>query len=98
MFRSLLMFDPAQVMPRIKQPILIVQGDLDVQVPPHHADRLGDLAHRRKKAGPVEVVHLPGVNHILVPATTGEVAEYPELKEKTISPDVAKTIAQWLRR
>jgi pimeloyl-ACP methyl ester carboxylesterase len=98
MFRSLLMFDPAQLMPRIKQPVLIVQGDLDVQVPPHHADRLGDLARARKKAGAVEVVHLPGVNHILVPATTGEVAEYPELKQKTISPDVAKTIAQWLRR
>ena len=28
-FRSLLLFDPAKVVPRVKQPILIIQGDLD---------------------------------------------------------------------
>ena len=32
-FRSLLTFDPAAIMPRVKQPMLIVQGDLDTQVP-----------------------------------------------------------------
>jgi pimeloyl-ACP methyl ester carboxylesterase len=72
-FRSLLLFDPATVMPRIKQPILILQGDVDTQVPAHHADKLGELARARKKgAGSVEVVHLPGVNHLLARATTGE--------------------------
>ena len=59
-FRSLLLFDPAKVMPKIKQPILIIQGDLDQQVFPHHADTLAELARARKKAPPVEVVHLPG--------------------------------------
>lgn len=98
-FRSLLLSDPAAVMPKLKQPILVVQGDLDAQVPPHHAEKLGDLARARKKgAGPVEVVHLPGVNHLLVPATTGDVHEYPQLKQKTISPDVASTIAAWLKK
>ena len=98
-FRSVLLSDPAAVMPKLKQPILVIQGDLDAQVPPHHAEKLGDLARARKKgAGPVEVVHLPGVNHLLVPATTGEVQEYPQLKQKTISPDVASTIAAWLKK
>jgi pimeloyl-ACP methyl ester carboxylesterase len=98
-FRSLLMFDPAEAMPRIKQPILIIQGDLDTQVPSHHADKLADLARARKKdAGPVEVVHVAGVNHLLVPATTGEVQEYPQLKDKTVSPEVASTIAGWLKK
>ena len=98
-FRSLLLSDPAVVMPKLKQPILVIQGDLDAQVPPHHAEKLGDLARARKKgAGPVEVVHLPGVNHLLVPATTGEVQEYAQLKEKTISPEVATTIAAWLKK
>jgi uncharacterized protein len=98
-FRSLLLSDPAAVMPKLKQPILVIQGDLDAQVQPHHAEKLGDLARARKKgAGPVEVVHLPGVNHLLVPATTGDVQEYPELKQKTISPDVASTIAAWLKK
>jgi uncharacterized protein len=97
-FRSLLMFDPASLMPRVKQPILIVQGDLDTQVPPDHAEKLAALARARKKAGSVEVVHLPGVNHLLVPAKSGEVEEYAVLEEKTISPDVAMTIADWLKK
>lgn len=97
-FKSLLQFDPARVMPQIKQPILILQGDLDTQVPPHHAEQLAELARKRKKAPPIESVHLPGVNHLLVKATTGEVQEYAELTEKTITPDVATTIAEWLKR
>jgi pimeloyl-ACP methyl ester carboxylesterase len=97
-FRSFLTFDPAAVIKDIKQPILIVQGDLDVQVQPQHAEKLGELAKARKKAGPVEVVHLAGVNHLLVPATTGEIQEYAQLKEKTISPEVASAIVAWLKK
>ena len=97
-FRSFLMFDPAVQMTKFKQPILIIQGDLDAQVPPHHADKLGELARQRKKAGAVEVVHLPGVNHLLVKAKTGEVSEYADLPDKRISPDVATTIGDWLKR
>lgn len=97
-FRSLLTFDPAAVMPRVKQPILIVQGDLDVQVPPHHAGRLAELARARKKSPPVEVVHIPGINHLLAPATSGEVQEYTQLPEKKISPKISDAIADWLKR
>ena len=97
-FRSLLLFDPAKLMPKIKQPVLIVHGDLDMQVLPHHADALAQLARARKKAGPVELVHLPGINHLLVPAETGEVSEYPVLKDKTVTPAVAKAIVDWLKK
>ena len=97
-FRSLLQYDPAKAMPRVSQPILILQGDLDTQVPPHHAEQLAELARKRKKAPPVEAVHLPGVNHLLVKATTGETDEYPKLTDRQIAPDVATTIADWLRR
>ncbi len=97
-FRSFLLFDPAKVMPRVKQPILIVQGDLDRQVPAHHADKLAELARQRKSKTPVEVLHLPGVNHLLVPATTGEVTEYASLKDRTISPQIAAKIAEFLSK
>ena len=97
-FKSLLEYDPAKIMPRVSQPILIVQGDLDTQVPPHHAEQLAELARQRKKAPPVEAVHLPGVNHLLVKATTGEADEYPTLANRQIASDVATTIADWLRR
>ena len=98
-FRSVLLFDPAALLPRVKQPILIVQGDLDKQVLPHHADLLAGLARARKKdAGGVDVVHVPGVNHLLVPAATGDVKEYSELKVKSVSPDVITAIVEWLKK
>ena len=97
-FRSLLQFDPAPVMKRVKQPVLIVQGDLDKQVFPHHADKLAEMARARDRDVPEEVVHLPGVNHLLVPATTGEVSEYATLTTKKVEPQVATKIAEFLKR
>lgn len=96
-FRGLLQFDPAKTMARVRQSVLIIQGELDTQVAPHHAEKLATLARARKKAAPVEVLHLPAVNHLLVRATTGEVSEYGDLKERTIVPQVAQKIAEWLR-
>jgi uncharacterized protein len=97
-YRSLLLFDPARAMARIKQPVLILQGSLDTQVRPHHADRLAALAQARKNEPVVELVHLPGLNHLFVPATTGDVAEYGSLEEKAISPEVARIISDWLQQ
>lgn len=97
-FKSLLLFDPQKVMQRIEQPILIIQGDLDQQIFAHHADQLAALARTRKKSPPVEIVHLPGINHLLVPATTGDIAEYASLPDRTVTPAVAKTIADWLKK
>ena len=96
-FRSFLQFDPAQAMKDVRQPILIVTGELDKQVPPTHADRLAQLAKARKKAADVQEVKLPGVNHLLVAAKTGDVDEYASLAPKTISPDVATKILEWLQ-
>ena len=96
LYRSLLVFDPAVVMPRIKQPILLVHGELDREVLPHHSQQLSDAANARKKALPATLVPMPGLNHLLVSAKTGEVAEYPTLPDKRISPDVARTIGDWL--
>jgi uncharacterized protein len=97
-YRSLLLFDPAREMSRIKQPVLILQGALDTQVRPHHADKLAELAKARKNAPAVELAHVPGLNHLFVPATTGDVAEYGSLKEKAISPEVARIIGEWLEQ
>ncbi len=94
-FRSLLAFDPAPVMKRIEQPLLIVHGELDKQVPIANAELLNGLATQRKK-GTATLVLVPGVNHLLVPATTGEISEYPNLSDARVSPEVAKAIVDWL--
>ena len=38
-----------------------------------------------------------GVNHLLVPAKTGEVSEYPSLGGSTVSPAVTSAISEWLK-
>jgi pimeloyl-ACP methyl ester carboxylesterase len=97
-FQSLLTNDPAKVVPKVKQPILIVQGELDTQVEPSNADRLEALAKSRKKDAVSEVVKVPGVNHLLVPAKTGEVDEYASLKDAHVSPAVTGAIITWLKK
>lgn len=96
-FRSFLQYDPAAVMKKVRQPLLILQGDLDRQVFPHHADKLAELARARKGSAAVEVAHLPGVNHLLVAAATGEVAEYATLAGKEVVPEVAAKISAFLK-
>ena len=95
-FASFLAFDPAKTIQKVRQPLLVVHAELDRQVPGHHAARLAELARGRKKNAGVEVVTLNGVNHLLVPATTGEVDEYASLTGKSITPKAAEAIAAWL--
>jgi pimeloyl-ACP methyl ester carboxylesterase len=97
-FQSFLAFSPAEVLPKVRQPILIVHGERDTQVPVSHADRLAELARSRKNSHPgdVAVVKVPGVNHLLVQAETGEVAEYARLTGRSVSPEVVKAITGWL--
>jgi pimeloyl-ACP methyl ester carboxylesterase len=97
-FKSWLTFDPSAAIARLRQPILIVQGSLDMQVFAESAGLLQKFARTRKNA-PAEAtraVIVPGVNHALLPATTGDVDEYPSLPSRTVSPAVVSAITDWL--
>jgi pimeloyl-ACP methyl ester carboxylesterase len=98
-FRTFLAFSPAAIMKKVRQPILVLQGELDKQVLPYHADKLVELASARKKepADAVKLVKLPGINHLLVPATTGDVSEYESLATQRVSPQVATAAIEWLQ-
>ena len=39
-----------------------------------------------------------GVNHLLVPATTGEVSEYASLPDRNVSKDVTTAVTAWLTK
>jgi pimeloyl-ACP methyl ester carboxylesterase len=99
-FYSFLTFDPGKAMNETRQPVLIVHGELDTQVMPHHAEKLAVMAADRKGAKvPVEVVKVPGVNHLLVPAKTGDVSEYSTLgSDARVSPQVTGAIAAFLTK
>ncbi|HJZ74443.1 MAG TPA: alpha/beta fold hydrolase [Vicinamibacterales bacterium] len=96
-YQSVLSTDPAKLMKDVKQPLLIVQGELDSQVDPKNADMLADYA-RQRKSGATDVVKLPGVNHLLAAAMTGEVDEYGALQEKHVAPAVTQAIVTWLQK
>jgi pimeloyl-ACP methyl ester carboxylesterase len=96
-FESFLRFSPAPLMSRVKQPLLILQGSLDRQVPPHHGEKLAEMAKARKRGGDaVTYFVLDGVNHLLVPATTGEVDEYGSLAGRGLDPRVAQNTIEWM--
>ena len=97
-FQSLLTNDPAKIMPDVRQPILILQGTLDTKVDPSNADRLLTLAKARKNAPPVDFVKVPGTNHLLEQATTGEEDEYGSLPDKHVSKAVTQALVEWLQK
>jgi alpha-beta hydrolase superfamily lysophospholipase len=96
-FRSFLAFDPARHIRDIDQPILVVHGLLDTEVDPSNADRLEKLARTRDRDKVVQVVKIPGVNHLLLPATTGEIDEYASLRDQQVSPAVSTAVAGWIQ-
>jgi len=98
MYRSFLLFDPAQVLSKTRQPLLVVQADLDREVPTFHGEQLAQLGRSRLKAQPTDFVHLPGLNHLLARAQTGSVGEYGSLAERSISPAAVLEISAWLKK
>ncbi|MGH9147165.1 MAG: alpha/beta hydrolase, partial [Vicinamibacterales bacterium] len=71
-YQSLLTFDPDPLFRKVQQPILVLHGELDRQMPIHHAEELSQLARGRAKGRGSELMKFPTLNHLFVPATTGE--------------------------
>jgi len=97
-FRSFLTFDPQKVINKVEQPVVIVQAERDRQVSsPRHGQLLLDAARGRKKQPDASLVTIDGVNHLFVPAETGDVDEYALLQEKRVSSKLVDSLVPWLR-
>jgi pimeloyl-ACP methyl ester carboxylesterase len=94
-FQSVLTFDPAEAIRGIRRPVLLVHGEFDAEVPVSHVDRLAEFA-RDGRPTSVTVATIPAVNHLLLPAVTGDVSEYPSLTDRNVSVDVKTAINEWL--
>lgn len=97
-FQSLLAFDPAKVFEDVRQPLLFVHGELDREIPVAHTERLSVLAQKESDSKSIEAVIVRGVNHLLVPAVTGEKSEYGTLPDRHVSKDVTMAVTNWLTR
>ena len=98
LYRSFLMFEPAQVIVKVRQPMLVIHPALDREVPAYHGEQLAQLARSRPRAKATEFVQLAGVNHLLTRAVTGEIAEYGTLTQRTISPAATLELTAWLAK
>jgi fermentation-respiration switch protein FrsA (DUF1100 family) len=96
-FRSWLVFDPAAVINRLEQPMLIAHGSLDDEIRPAHADKLEALSRGRRDvpAAYTRKVLIADVNHKLA---RSEAAPPPaEAGAPSIAPEVTTVLAAWLR-
>jgi uncharacterized protein len=98
LYRSFLLFDPAAVIVKMRQPMLVMQPMLDREVPAFHGEQLAQLARSRPRSRATEFVQLEGVNHLLARSTTGEIAEYGTLAQRNISPAATLELTSWLAK
>ncbi len=98
LYRSFLLFDPAKTLTRVRQPLLVLQPMLDREVPPHHGEQLAKLGQARTRAKTTTaLVQLPDVNHLLTPATAGDVGEYGTLSQRSVAPAAVDELTSWLK-
>jgi dienelactone hydrolase len=93
--RYFLTYDPLPTIRKVRQPILILQGEFDRQVTADQAEMLASAAREAGNKN-VTVKVFPRLNHLFLPAKTGAVTEYSSLGTNTISDDVMKQLADWL--
>lgn len=94
--RHFLSWDPAPVLTRVQAPVLALNGELDLQVDPEQNLPAIEAALSKAKNPAVDLVRLPGLNHLLQPAETGAVDEYGQI-ETTMDPAALERISAWIR-
>lgn len=94
-YRYFIAYDPAPALKRVTCPVLAINGERDVQVPPKQ--NLPAIRSALESSGNknVEVIELPGLNHLFQTAKTGLPNEYATIEE-TMSPVALDTVARWI--
>lgn len=94
-FVSLLRYDPAPTLARVRCPVLAINGEKDVQVA---ADENLEGIRAGLAAGgndQVTIAKLPGLNHLFQQCTTGAVSEYGAIEE-TFNPAALAMVSDWI--
>ena len=96
-FRFFLTFDPRLVLRQVKVPVLALNGELDLQVPPQQ--NLPEIAKALTAGGnkKFQTVELPKLNHLFQTSQTGAFSEYAKIEE-TLSPTALKLMSDWIAK
>lgn len=90
-----LSYDPIPALKKVKCPVLAINGEKDLQVPPK--ENLGPIKKALKKNKSVTIIEFPGMNHLFQECTTGSPNEYAQIEE-TMSPKMLKVVGDWVAK
>ncbi|MBA7529307.1 hypothetical protein ES705_21503 [subsurface metagenome] len=90
-----LTYDPKPTLSKVKCPVLAINGEKDLQVPPK--ENLSAIKEVLKTGGNQNytIKELPGLNHLFQTAQTGVPSEYSQIEE-TISPEALDLVGKWI--
>ena len=90
-----LTYDPKPILSKVKCPVLAINGEKDLQVPPK--ENLSAIEEVLKTGGNQNytIKELPGLNHLFQTTQTGLPSEYAKIEE-TISPVALKIVGDWI--
>jgi len=91
-----LVYDPLPTIRNVRQPILILQGEIDRQVTAEQATWLEQAALDAGNHGVTRSIYR-GLNHLFLPATTGAPTEYSSLSTNIIDDNVMNALGNWLQ-
>lgn len=96
-FRYFLTLDPRLALRKVKCPVLAINGEKDLQVPPKQ--NLPEITKALKQAEnrDVTIKELSGLNHLFQKCSTGSPSEYQKIEE-TIDPIALKTMGDWIKK
>jgi len=93
--RFFLTYDPKPALMKVKCPVLAINGEKDLQVPPKENLRAIEEALKAGGNKDYTVKELPGLNHLFQTSATGSPMEYSKIEE-TISPAALTVIGDWI--
>jgi uncharacterized protein len=93
--KRFLQYDPAAALAKVKVPVLALNGEKDLQVPPK--ENLSGIESSLKAGGNTRFTtkQLPGLNHLFQTCTTGSPSEYAEIEE-TFAPAALEAVSSWI--
>jgi len=94
-FKFFMKYDPRPTLENVAVPVLALNGEKDLQVPPK--ENLAEIEKALKAGGNknFKIVELLNLNHLFQTAKTGSPTEYGTIEE-TFSPDALKIIKDWI--
>ncbi|WP_309627290.1 alpha/beta fold hydrolase [Brevundimonas sp.] len=91
-YRYFTAFDPADAIRALNVPMLAIYAERDRNVPAEQ-----NASHLRSLKPDAEIVVLPGLNHLMQPATTGLPGEYATITQ-TLAPEAITAVTDWVAR